>query len=337
MRKKVCIWLLALLLLGNACSWEVLAAAGETLENPAANTDYVWINPMYEDVMEESQLVQEITKEKASQEERAGDNSSSFLSMSKAVKYLRGKLVNRNNIIMVNVKTNNVAAGSLARTLFDKAVAVNSKTTGREGDYILYHVGGYQANIRYSPLQPGKYTLTYNVRYYTTKSQEAKVTAKVKRVLSSLGVKKMTTYNKIKTIYDYICKNVKYDRSTSNSYGKFTAYQAIMNGSAVCQGYASLFYRMAMDAGVRARVMPGESRSVPHAWNIVKLGAYYYNVDSTWDAGMSAYSYFMKSNRDFPDHTRDSAYRTVSFQKAYPVASASYKRANAARAKRAAS
>ena len=92
MRKKVCIWLLALLLLGNACSWEVLAAAGETLENPAANTDYVWINPMYEDVMEESQLVQEITKEKASQEERAGDNSSSFLSMSKAVKYLRGKL-----------------------------------------------------------------------------------------------------------------------------------------------------------------------------------------------------------------------------------------------------
>lgn len=337
MKKKVCIWLLALLLLGNACSWEVLAAVNETFENPASDTDYVWINPMYEDVMEEDQLVQEITKESEPQEERAGASSSSFLSMSKAVKYLRGKLVNRNNVITVNVRTNNVATGSLARTLFEKAVAVNSKTTGQEGDYILYHLGGYQANIRYSLLHPGRYTVTYSVYYYTTKSQEAKVTAKVKRVLNSLGVKKMTTYNKIKTIYDYICKNVKYDRSTSGSYGKFTAYQAIMNGSAVCQGYASLFYRMAMDAGVRARVMPGESRSVPHAWNIVKLGAYYYNVDSTWDAGMSTYAYFMKSNRDFPDHTRDSEYQTVSFQKAYPVASTSYRKASAARAKRAAS
>ncbi len=336
MKKRVCIWLLAFLLLGNACSWEVLAAVGETLENPAVDSDYVWINPMYEGVMGEDSFVQEITEETASQEERAGSSSSSFLTMAKAVKYLRGKLVNRNNVITVNVRTNNVSVGSLARTVFDKAVAVNSKTTGQEGDYILYHLGGYQASIRYSPLQPGKYTLTYNVYYYTTKSQEARVTAKVKRVLSSLGVKKMTAYNKIKTIYDYICKNVKYDQSTDKSYGKFTADQAIIDGSAVCQGYASLFYRMAMDAGVRARVMPGESRSVPHAWNIVKLGAYYYNLDSTWDAGMSTYSYFMKSNRDFPDHTRDSEYRTVSFQKAYPVASVSYKKARTAKAKRAA-
>lgn len=44
----------------------------------------------------------------------------------------------------------------------------------------------------------------------------------------------------------------------------------MINKTAVCQGYASLFYRLALDAGVDTRVISGEAGG-PHAWNIVKL------------------------------------------------------------------
>ena len=104
---------------------------------------------------------------------------------------------------------------------------------------------------------------------------------------------------------------------------KHSSYAALINKKAVCQGYASLFYRLALEAGIDARVISGDSNG-PHAWNIVKIEGSYYNLDSTWDAGNTEYEYFLKNAKDFPNHTRDAAYTTAAFTSSYPIAATSY-------------
>lgn len=331
MRKRTEVLLLGLVLLMGSFSWEVPAAAGDGIrtEEAAESVRQTWVNPIYRDVADKGglrEVIESAEEEEGLQEQRAG-TAVSFQPMDKAAASLRRQMAERDNSITVYVQAGDLSIGSVASTLYGKAVAVDKETAGDEGDYITYHMGGYDSTTRSSYYGSGQYSVTYTIWYYTTRQQEAQVTAKVKKVLSSLRVKNMNTYGKIKTIYDYICKNVRYDYDTlyDGSVGKYTAYQALIKGKAVCQGYASLFYRMAMDAGVRARVMPGSSRSVPHAWNIVKLGSYYYNLDSTWDAGVKKYAYFLKSDKEFSDHVRDDAYRASSFKRAYPVSSTSYK------------
>lgn len=321
MVKKMGFWLLAATLLMSGFSREALAAdGGDGQESVITNVSKAWINPMYEGIAGGGSTA----GEPELLESQAGSGPSGYVSVKKASAYMCSELVKRSNVITVRVQSSRSQLDGLAAAVFEKAVAVDKNTPGREGDYIFYHVQGYHVNISYYSV--GKYTLTYTVSYLTTKAQESKVTARVNSLLSSLGVAQMSAYGKIKTIYDYICKNVSYDYEGLNdsSVGKFSAYNALFMKKAVCQGYASLFYRMAVDSGVSARVIPGTSRSEPHAWNIVKLGSSFYHVDSTWDAGKQAYGYFLKNNTDFSDHVRDASYQSASFQKAYPISSKSY-------------
>jgi hypothetical protein len=81
---------------------------------------------------------------------------------------------------------------------------------------------------------------------------------------------------------------------------------------------------MALDWGVDARLIAGDAGG-PHAWNIVKMGDYYYNLDSTWDAGLRPnYMWFLKCPDTFVNHYRDFEYSTSEFNAAYPMGAADY-------------
>lgn len=325
MKKKLCFWMLGILMLISGFSMEAMAAAGDYAgqEESVEAGEYVWVNPMHPEA-DEPALLDEPQEESMFREERAGSASGAFQTVDGAAKTLRRHMVNRDKQVLVLVRADGGGMAQLARTVLDRAMAVNSQTAGNEGDYIQWHTGSVHMSVIGGAVG---YSISYTMNYYTTRQQEEQVTAKVKKVLSSLGMSKRTAYGKTKAIYDYICKNVKYDYDGLNngSLGKFTAYNALIKGKSVCQGYASLFYRMARDAGLQVRFIPGASRSEPHAWNIVKLGTYYYNLDSTWDAGRSKYVYFLKSNKEFPDHARSSGYATAAFNREYPMSPKSYK------------
>lgn len=331
MKKRWGIWILAVWLLLGVFSVEAMAADGGRAGAKRESEAFVctWVNPMYPEA--EIASPGEI-EEAALPEDRAGAGGSA-LTMDGAARKLRQEMVNRSAMAVVYVQANNLSREEAANAVLDKAMSVDSKTAGREGDYIRWHLAGAtMAASAHNLNGTVQYSIVYLMRFYTSKQQENQVTAKVERVLSSLGVSKKTNYGKVKAIYDYICKNVTYDYAGLNdsSTGKYTAYNALMNGRAVCQGYASLFYRMARDAGLQVRFIPGSSRSVPHAWNIVKLGKYYYNLDSTWDAGSRSYSFFLKSNNAFPDHARKIDYASAAFNRAYPMAAKSYSSSTAA-------
>ena len=109
---------------------------------------------------------------------------------------------------------------------------------------------------------------------------------------------------------------------------KYTAYAALMHGTAVCQGYAVLFYRLMRELDVPVRVITGQSNGVNHAWNIVAINGKYYNMDSTWDSNYGSnieyYQYFMRSPYTFPTHDRNYEYTTGSFHAMYPMSSTDF-------------
>lgn len=98
------------------------------------------------------------------------------------------------------------------------------------------------------------------------------------------------------------------------------------NGTAVCQGYAVLFYRMCKDAGLSVRIISGVGNGGGHAWNIVRIGRYYYNIDCTWDSQSYGviYKYYLKNEADFELHTRDEEYLTSEFLAKYPMSETSW-------------
>ena len=248
----------------------------------------------------------------------------------KVAENFRKQLVNRENEITLYYYSDEPITGeyfnNLTRQLFDLAVQHTGK--GNEGDYILWHCQGWHVGANWSSNPNGGFdmNITYTVSYLSDAAQEEKVAQIEKEVFRTLKISGKSDYQKVKAIYDYICSNVSYDYTNLNNdtyIQKYTAYAALIDKTAVCQGYASLLYRMVLDAGVDARVISGDAGG-PHAWNIVRLKDKYYNLDSTWDAGRENYSYFLKSMKAFSDHERDEDYSSSEFTEAYPMAESDY-------------
>ena len=315
-QKKVIIPLLitaCFLLFGK---YDVQAAT--TLENQ-------YTNPYYKDVITAPEHTSDVENYSLNQ-----GNVEYTSDLKKIAENFRKQLVNRENEITIyyhsDERITNEYFNSLTNQLFELAVQHTGK--GNEGDYILRHCQGWHASTRWSSNSNGGFDLnmTYMVSYLSDAAQEEKVDQAEAEVFQKLKLSGQSDYQKIKAIYDYICENVSYDYTNldDDTYiQKYTAYAALIDKTAVCQGYASLLYRMALDAGVDARVISGDAGG-PHAWNIVRLNGKYYNLDSTWDAGRENYSYFLKSMKAFSNHERDEDYSSSEFTEAYPMAESDY-------------
>ena len=242
--------------------------------------------------------------------------------------YLKEQVVVRNSQITVSVpvEINNKVGPINAMTSAQK---YTEACTGQEGDALKYGGVGYSVSTT-SYSGAARVTYTYYMNYYTTAEQEKQLTSAVTSALASLNLDGKTEAEKVVAIHNYICDHVDYDYdglSDSSNTVKYTAYGALCNGKAVCNGYAVLFYRMCKEAGLSVRIISGTANGGSHAWNIVKVGDVYYAVDSTWD-GQNAQTldqYLLKSEKDFSaDHTRSAEYTTEEFNDAYPMALNSY-------------
>lgn len=134
---------------------------------------------------------------------------------------------------------------------------------------------------------------------------------KVNEIYNSVIQTEMEDDEKALALFDYFVNNVTYDHDTANSNNSknqtatsFTAYGAIVNGSAVCQGY-SLAYGLLMDkCGIEWKYVSSDSMN--HAWDMIKLDDKWYHVDVTWGDGFEqnqpnliAHEYFLRSDKTF--------------------------------------
>lgn len=136
----------------------------------------------------------------------------------------------------------------------------------------------------------------------TKKEQDQKIeeadqaaAAAVKKCIKS----GMSGKQKAKAIHNYLIENCSYNQQVAavgNQYhDAFTAYGALVEGSAVCQGYAAAFNLMAKKCGLQSMAVCGRAGGVAHAWNYVKVGSKNRYIDCTWDDaddGKIRYDYF---------------------------------------------
>ncbi|MCI7368832.1 MAG: CHAP domain-containing protein [Firmicutes bacterium] len=173
--------------------------------------------------------------------------------------------------------------------------------------------------------------IAFICQYYATDEQNTELCKQVDEVLSSLDITDNSSeYEVVCAIYDYICSSVTYDYENldNDDYKlKYTAYAAMVNKTAVCNGYAMLASRMLTQAGISCCFVTGTNlKGCPHAWNIVGIDGVYYYVDTTWDAGKKPenYAYFLRGESDFTGHIFDDEYTTDEFKSLYPMAETRY-------------
>lgn len=147
-----------------------------------------------------------------------------------------------------------------------------------------------------------KYRIKYMVTYVFPADYLKKYNSLLDKKIYDMELDRCrTARDKVKKIYKYICTNVEYCKKTENS---ATAPGAFLENKANCKGFAELMFDMCNKAGVKCAVIYGSTESASgeatdHAWNIVKVGNKWYNVDCSWDAGKSKYKYFLKTDEYF--------------------------------------
>lgn len=302
---------------------------------PEENTIYA-VNPLYEDVISIDDLKRKLDsessdKESADGEQLFGSSTGQYFSdYDSTVSYLRKQMVSRETEITLNFPASWFTShkdGLYWDLLYD-AMKCDDSSTGQEGDALLYGYAG--CNVSYSTAGYIKYTMAY----HSNAEQEAKLTEAVAEAMTTLQLNGLSEAKKITKIHDYICNHVDYAYNSTEEQ-IYTAYGALCTGKAVCQGYAVLFYRLCKEAGLSVRIISGTGNGGPHAWNIVRIGSKYYNVDCTWDGQDTAtYNEFLlKSEADFSDHTRESwpvagshclDYTSAEFNAQYPMTEKSW-------------
>ena len=299
------------------------------------------VNPIYEDVYTTEDFPefqnQQPAEDAPTQESGIGQKpgmlySPTFLTMEEATVLLRGYMKERRTSFDLYVVDDGIYGyEGLVDELLEAVMVHTGNPT--EGDYLLWHYAGWGGTVEWDDGYKYGYTDTVyhfevQMAYLTTAAQEQEMNTAVNRILDFLGVRTLTDYAKVKGVYDYICQNITYDYANLEDTTyllKHSAYAALVNKTAVCQGYATLLYRLMLELGIDCRVIAGElATGGAHGWNIVKLGNVYYNLDATIDAGTDPYVCFLRNSVLNVTHYRYLEYMTLQFHTDYPMSETDY-------------
>ena len=105
---------------------------------------------------------------------------------------------------------------------------------------------------------------------------------KVQDILDEVVDDGMSDYEKALALHDYICENVVYSDTS------MTAYEALVNGRANCQGYAEATGLLYTLAGLENHVVRATNKhtDADHGYVKVKIDNTWYVVDTTADDPM---------------------------------------------------
>jgi hypothetical protein len=114
-------------------------------------------------------------------------------------------------------------------------------------------------------------------------------------------------------IHDKLAANTEYVLDAANAH---SAYGALVDGQAVCEGYAKALQYLLYCRGIQSLMVTGDaysdgSTAVAHAWNLVRINGNYYYTDLTFDDSESYvyHNYFnITTEKLIQDRTIDETY-----------------------------
>lgn len=119
--------------------------------------------------------------------------------------------------------------------------------------------------------------------YTCSASQKEKKQQEIQETLQqclSQADKDTSEYEKIKYVYEYLVKNVDYDEKAPDNQN---IYSALVGKRSVCAGYSRAAQYLLEKMGIDCIYVTGRIRGQnAHAWNIVRCGGRYYQMDVTF-------------------------------------------------------
>lgn len=184
-----------------------------------------------------------------------------------------------------------------------------------QDDYTAYIVDSYFYTLR---TWSARAKLNISVSYRETPEETAYVNRQTREIVEDLITPSMDDHLKVKMIHDWIVRTLRYD----TDYERYTAYSALTDRRAVCQGYSLLAYKLLQAAGIENTIVEGTVDTGDHAWNLVRLDGVWYHLDTTWDDPLPdrkdqvSYAYYLKTDEEMrKDHA---------WVKSYPRAGHTY-------------
>ncbi len=98
-------------------------------------------------------------------------------------------------------------------------------------------------------------------------------------------------------LFDAVSQGCVYDNEAAqdpSQWEAYTSYGALVQGEAVCEGYARAMQQLLSYAGMRCRLVHGTAGGESHMWNLVEVDGQWYHLDPTWNDQKSLlrYDYF---------------------------------------------
>lgn len=113
--------------------------------------------------------------------------------------------------------------------------------------------------------------------------------------MSAAAMQYGTEFERELYIHDAICEKTVYNLESDRLI--YSAYGALVDGVAVCEGYSRAMQLVANTVGIECGLVYGVSEGEGHMWNYIRIDGEWYHLDVTWD--------------DSDDHTAQYAYFNV--------------------------
>lgn len=161
--------------------------------------------------------------------------------------------------------------------------------------------------------------INVKVSYIISLEERTKADILIDNILDDIIKPYMNDHEKVKAVHDYIVLNSEYDESKLY----YSDYDLLTEGTSVCNGYALLTYNMLNKLNIPVKLVSGTASGEDHIWNMVKLGDYWFHLDTTWndplpDIGTISYSYYMLTEKEITkDHSIDENWENPNSSKKY--------------------
>lgn len=133
---------------------------------------------------------------------------------------------------------------------------------------------------------PFKLKIRYSMDVPTVISMKEQTAGLVDAAVAELHTAGMSDYEIICAVNEYLCDTIYYPDSEPYAPETHTAYGALANGIAVCEGYALAAKLMLNELGIACDIQTGTCiGGGGHAWNLVQLEGQWYQMDVTWNDG----------------------------------------------------
>lgn len=124
----------------------------------------------------------------------------------------------------------------------------------------------------------------HNCSWLISKSERDYMSELLESEVAALteNAKGLSRYEAELYFHDEICYKTEYVTGDPKDL-VYTAYGALVNGRAVCEGYSRAMQMLCQRLGIPCTLISGESEGTGHLWNLINPGDGWYHLDVTWD------------------------------------------------------